>query len=784
MDSLTATDLRTVGEFRLLARLGSGGMGQVFLASSLAGRIVAVKVIHRELCQDTEFVRRFRNEVEAAQKVSGWYTAPVVAAGVDDNPPWLATAFVPGPSLDDIVTRYGPLPLPAVWRLAAGLAEALRAIHAAGLIHRDLKPANVLLAPDGPRVIDFGISRAVTDTRLTATGAIIGTLSYMSPEQVQGLETGPVSDTFSLGSVLAYAASGAAPFSGGPGAPSASVMYRIVYAEPDLGAVPADIRGLVEACLAKDPAQRPDLGRVAAHSTATAERLGLSPAAFWPREVATVISAQQAALTAQIEALQVAPGTQVEGAWGRTGGGNGGATWGRGGAAGGLSSPGGATGPAGAGGAGSLGGATGPSGARSLGGATGPGGLGGPGVGIGGGGPEVLGQVGTRGTSRRGLLIGAGVGSIAVIGGAVGWALSSRTPGGGAPGAESGSIAAPTGQGQPTGQSLQQYYGAGTRRTAAWKVPTGNAIEANPGAGGGLVYVASTDNNVYAVNIAARRQAWTFEAGSVTAAPEVVGDVVCLSTTAGHFYALRVADGKPAWDVDSTVATAYKRTWAVDGGNVILGTETDPPQAYDAATGTKGTRYSTQVPYVTALSAADGVLYAIDSSGMGYAFHTATGTEIWHTRLLSGDDQAGTGLTIDSGGVYVGTLAGALYKIDATTGKVRWTYHPGSAMEFDVAVADGVVYLRDNNGTVHAISAATSKQLWAKPGSGIYGPAVSGGRVYYTTTLALQALDAKSGDPVWAFSAPNNAALFGTPVVANGLIFVGGYDDSLYAVQV
>jgi hypothetical protein len=177
----------------------------------------------------------------------------------------------------------------------------------------------VLLAPDGPRVIDFGISRTVTDTRLTATGAIIGTLGYMSPEQVQALETGPASDTFSLGSVLAFAASGAAPFSGGPGAPSASVMYRIVYAEPDLKEVPADVRGLIEACLAKDPRQRPDLGRVAAHSTATAERLGLSPTAFWPHDVATVIQAQQAALTAQIEALRLAPGTHVEGPWGGNG---------------------------------------------------------------------------------------------------------------------------------------------------------------------------------------------------------------------------------------------------------------------------------------------------------------------------------------------------------------------------------------------------------------------------------------------------------------------------------
>src|SRR5579871_4835246 len=268
MEALTAADPRAIGEFRLLARLGAGGMGQVFLASSLAGRMVAVKVIHTELCRDTEFVRRFRNEVEAAQKVSGWYTAPVVAAGVNDNPPWLATAFVPGLSLDDIVSRYGPLPLPAVWRLAAGLAEALRAIHGVGLIHRDLKPANVLLALDGPRVIDFGISRAVTDTRLTATGAIIGTLSYMSPEQVLGEVTGPASDTFSLGSVLAYAASGTDPFTVSPGSPSAAVMFRIVHGEPDLATVPAELRGPIEACLAKKPQARPDLGRVAEYSTA------------------------------------------------------------------------------------------------------------------------------------------------------------------------------------------------------------------------------------------------------------------------------------------------------------------------------------------------------------------------------------------------------------------------------------------------------------------------------------------------------------------------------------
>jgi outer membrane protein assembly factor BamB len=731
MDSLTAADPRTVGEFRLLARLGAGGMGQVFLASSLAGRIVAVKVIHPQLCQDWEFIRRFRHEAEAAAKVSGWYTAPVVAVGVDDNPPWLATAFVPGPSLEDIVARHGALPVPALWRLAAGLAEALRAIHATGLVHRDLKPANVLLALDGPRVIDFGISRAVTDTRLTAAGVVIGTPSYMSPEQVEALPAGPASDTFSLGSVLAFAAAGSAPFSGGHGTSSASIMYRIVHADPDLGAVPADARGLIEACLAKDPRQRPDLGRVAAHSTATAERLGLSPAVFWPHEVAKVIQEHQAALTAQIEALQVAPAGPPEGAWPGDRRGN------------------------------SMAGVT-PRPAPPA--PTGP---------------STPDRGTAPGTSRRAMLIGVGVAGVAVAGVAAGWALSSGPPGG-APPSTPGTSGTP-----PTGQALQKYYGAGTRRTAEWRFPTGNAIDANPGAGSGLVYVGSTDNNVYAVNIATGRQAWSYPAGSVTAAPEVVGTVVCLSTSSGQFYALNAASGTRAWDMDTSVPAIYKRTWAVDGDSVILGTDATSPQAYDAATGAKGVTFSTQAPYVTALRAAGGVLYALDAFGTLYAFQTATGSEIWHRPLLSSDDPPGTGLAIADGSVYVGTVSGTLYAIGAPTGQVRWTYHPGSGMESDLAVADGVIYLKDNNGTLHAISAATAKPAWtrATTATGLYGLTVTGGRVYYTTALAVQALDATSGRPLWAFTAPGNAELLSTPTVASGLVFIGCHDDSLYAIK-
>ena len=220
VEPLAADDPRQVGGFRLQARLGAGGMGRVYLGYSPGGRPVAVKVVHPDLARDPEFMQRFRREVAAAQSVSDAYTAAVVGAGPDDSPPWLATTFVAGPSLADLVARSGPLPEAAVWRLAGGLAEALQAIHAHGLVHRDLKPGNILIAADGPRVIDFGISRTTSGTVVTATRTTIGTPAYMSPEQAQGHPVGPASDIFSLGSVLAFAATGASPF--GAAAPRCS----------------------------------------------------------------------------------------------------------------------------------------------------------------------------------------------------------------------------------------------------------------------------------------------------------------------------------------------------------------------------------------------------------------------------------------------------------------------------------------------------------------------------------------------------------------------------------
>ena len=229
-------------------------MGRVFLGVSPGGRPVAVKAIRAELAVDPEFRARFGREVAAARRVSGVFTAQVVDADVDGPVAWMATAYVPGPSLAEAVDTHGPLPEASLLALAAGLAESLNAIHAAGVVHRDLKPSNVLLAEDGPRVIDFGISRAVESTMLTQAGLVVGSPGFMSPEQATGYEVGPPSDIFSLGAVLAFAATGQGPFGTGT---TAALLYRVVHGTPSLDLVPPTVRPLIEHCLAKDPRQRP-----------------------------------------------------------------------------------------------------------------------------------------------------------------------------------------------------------------------------------------------------------------------------------------------------------------------------------------------------------------------------------------------------------------------------------------------------------------------------------------------------------------------------------------------
>ncbi len=251
---LRAGDPRQVGPYQLLGRLGCGGMGSVFLGRPGAGGLVAVKVIRADLAGDPGFRARFGQEVAAAGRVSGQFTAALADADTTGPVPWLAASYVPGPSLAELVRMHGALPLSSVLVLGAGLAEALAAIHAADLVHRDLKPSNVLVAADGPRVIDFGISRAAGAASLTLAGMVMGSPGFMSPEQAEGGPVGPASDVFSLGTLLAFAATGQGPFGAGS---MAALLYRVVYGQPSTDTLPGRLRPLVERCLAKDPGERP-----------------------------------------------------------------------------------------------------------------------------------------------------------------------------------------------------------------------------------------------------------------------------------------------------------------------------------------------------------------------------------------------------------------------------------------------------------------------------------------------------------------------------------------------
>ncbi|MFE7982082.1 protein kinase [Streptomyces cellulosae] len=255
MRPLDTDEPTVVGPYRLLGRLGSGGMGRVYLGRSAGGRTVAVKIVHPHFALDEEFRARFRREVDAARRVGGAWTAPVLDADPDARVPWVATAYAAGPSLTAAVTELGPLPGHTVRALGAGLAEALAAVHGLGLVHRDVKPSNVLLTLDGPLLIDFGIARATDGTAsLTSTGVSIGSPGYMSPEQILGKGVTGAADVFSLGAVLAYAATGAPPF---PGDSSAALLYRVVHEPPELDGLTGELREVTEACLDKDPSARP-----------------------------------------------------------------------------------------------------------------------------------------------------------------------------------------------------------------------------------------------------------------------------------------------------------------------------------------------------------------------------------------------------------------------------------------------------------------------------------------------------------------------------------------------
>ncbi|MGW5639814.1 bifunctional serine/threonine-protein kinase/ABC transporter substrate-binding protein [Streptomyces sp. NPDC003832] len=294
MEPLRAGDPSRIGRYRLLRRLGTGGMGVVFLARAPGGAIAAVKTVRSSYAEESGFRARFRREVEAARQVDSRWVVPLLDADADAETPWLATSYVPGPSLGEAVDGFGPLTPASVRVLGDRLAEALQAVHAAGLVHRDVKPGNVLLAPDGPRLIDFGIARTPEGTALTSSGVIVGSPGFLSPEQARAGagEIGPPSDVFSLGCVLAFASTGVRPFGSGG---AAGVLLRTVYEEPDPAALPDGLAPVLRACLHKDPSERPDLARL--RTTLTQGAQGSPESSDWlPAAVTRLINDRSAAV--------------------------------------------------------------------------------------------------------------------------------------------------------------------------------------------------------------------------------------------------------------------------------------------------------------------------------------------------------------------------------------------------------------------------------------------------------------------------------------------------------
>lgn len=302
MESLRPGDPAEIGGYRLLARLGEGGMGEVFLARTASGRPLALKTVHRDLSLEPDFAERFAREIRTNDRVRcAWTVSVVDFSPPGASPQWLATEYVAAPSLGDWVHRYGPLAEPALWCLARELSAALVTVREAGVVHRDIKPANVLLGPERPYLIDFGIARAVRDPRHTRTGAVIGTPGFLAPEQANGAVADAPADVFSLAAVLVYAATGRSPFlAAGEELQLPGLLYRIVHDEPLLDGVPEPLLPLVRDCLAKDPEWRPTAEQVRA-------RLGPAEEGEWSGAVPPALAAEVGRRETELRGLLAAP---------------------------------------------------------------------------------------------------------------------------------------------------------------------------------------------------------------------------------------------------------------------------------------------------------------------------------------------------------------------------------------------------------------------------------------------------------------------------------------------
>ncbi|MGW7565266.1 protein kinase domain-containing protein [Streptomyces tendae] len=736
METLQSDDPRELGSYRLLRRLGAGGMGRVYLARSPGGRTVAVKVVRPDLAADHDFRERFRHEVEIAKAVSGRFTAPVADADPDAPLPWLATSYVLGPDLTDVVAAHGALPERTVRALAAGLAAALRDIHAAGLVHRDLKPSNVLLAADGPRLIDFGIARAVDGSRMTQTGVVVGSPGYMSPEQAMGKDVGVAGDVFSLGSVLAFAATGRGAF--GDGTTShAGMLYQVVHGEPDLTDVPPSLLGLVRACLMKDPAQRPAPGEIVAALAGQGIDAALHD--WLPSAVASTIATHAAGIL-DLEA----PGTP-------------------------RTAPQPEHRPAtGFGPAPTMLDSASPTGTPAHG--TAPGGTPVPAYGTPLPGTVRVGQAAQPAPvrSRRrvlGIALG-GAAAVAVAGGGIAWALTSDDASDDAKGTPgTGTSADPADDDfttPPAGVAPQPLWhkSAGKDSTSP-RVPLLTHD--------GLLLVSGDPLVAYDVRTGEAR--WT-KAGICRPGAQLLfhnGKVFLADGDyEGALVAYDVKTGEEAWRSRLGKQLSVEDTIAIDDKNVYV-TATDYGQSKSA------TKYRTAVAAVSHTTGkktwiqhrdwgtkdydvqgtAPGKYLVYADSNLNLTVRdTATGGQVW-TRKIG--DEWSWQPTVANGLVFL--PGDELKAVDVEKGSTAWTLDPAGRRGFDnPTVVDGVLYVSDHDDGVWAVNVRTGKRNWLcdeldidgpesfrRVGSTLYGAsgAVDGGIV---------ALETRTGKLRWTYT--------------------------------
>lgn len=759
VDQLTQHDPRRIGPFEVLGRLGAGGMGLVYLARSASGRRVAIKTVRTELAEDQLFRVRFSREVEAARAVSGFYTAAVVDADARAAVPWLATAYVPAPSLEEIVNECGPMPAQAVRWLAAGVAEALQSIHGAGLVHRDLKPSNVLVVEDGPRVIDFGIASGVSNTRLTMTNVAVGTPAYMSPEQAKDSRsvTG-ASDVFSLGSMLVFAATGHAPFHG---ANPVETVFMLLREGPDLEGLPDELRPLIESCMQMEATGRPnpaDLqAQLAPHLFGSGSDDSGTASAWLPERAVSLIEARRGGRP---------PAKPSSG--GRSGG--------RGAV---PPPPSHAPVPVGA-----------PD--------TGPVRLAGGQVPIG---------PGPRVADARAAAVKAPPPE-------AGLAASWSRPRAGVNGADPAPVAAPPAPDSPAGWRPWRFRMSndvwGTPAVAddlvyvtsfevhALDVATGRRrfktrdVAWSMSVADGRIH-ASDGPTLFALNAREGGDLWRLSTDAWVYSLKADRGTVVTGTRGGGVQAWEAANGHKLWEISGaqTDFESPEAGPAVHDGTVYVWQDARL-RALEARTGEERWSYPIGdaascggVP-VRIASAPDGYVY-VSAGTRVLAIDVANGHVRWHFEapaVFLCPPAFAPGPAVTGGGVYLADYLGTVYALDATDGRDRWRIATESRASIEpVLVAAGHVHVGSGKG-LYTLDAVTGTPKWRFQAGGdlVGAPAVAEGRIHFgSTDHLLYTLKSDDGRLRWKLA--TGGEITGAPVVKDGVVYACSKDRCVYALD-